>query len=116
MEIGSTIRRLRKIRVFHQDSFAALCGLAQGHLSQIENDRREPSFALLNRLSKHLEVPVPVISFLFMQEKDVVLGKNDILRQFKTIINDFTVRYSTKEYKLPNHLQSILGFPNNQLV
>lgn len=116
MNIGASISKLRKMRGYHQDSLAARSGLAQGYLSQIENNRREPSKSVLETLAKYLDVPVPLILLLSIEEKDTMPGKESLLEDLRSVTSDLISDLYPKKINLPKHLVYLLGFPNDEIV
>ena len=93
MNLGVTIRNIRKQKGFIQTDFAKKCGITQTYLSQIENNQKEPNLSTLKTISKVLSVPLPVIFFLSMDEKDVSPRKRDAFNlvnpSVKSLINEF---------------------------
>ncbi|WP_228551812.1 helix-turn-helix domain-containing protein [Paenibacillus sp. B01] len=56
MGIGTKIRHLRKKLSFNQSQFAALLGISQGTLSDIENEKYTPSFETLVSLNQQIGI------------------------------------------------------------
>lgn len=77
MQLGATIASLRKERGLKQSDLAESVGLTVSYLSQVENDHREPSTSALRSIAEALEVPLPVLFFLAMDEQDVSAEKRD---------------------------------------
>ena len=65
MELGSTIRRIRKEKRLTLKDVAHMTGLTESLLSQIENNKAQPSVSSLVAISKALNTP---IGFFFEQE------------------------------------------------
>ncbi|WP_167608160.1 helix-turn-helix domain-containing protein [Maribellus sediminis] len=86
MKLGSTIKRLRKEKNIRQVDFAKQCGISQTYLSQLENDDRNPTIDVLERISKTLEVPYPVLSFLSLTEDDVSEEKRDMYQRMQKVM------------------------------
>jgi transcriptional regulator with XRE-family HTH domain len=82
MNLGNTIKDLRKHKGFTQDEFAGKCDITQTYLSQIENDQREPNLSTLKEISKQLDIPLPILFFLSLDEEDIKPQKR---KAFKTI-------------------------------
>lgn len=93
MDLGNTIRNIRKHKGFKQIDFASKCGITQTYLSQIENNQKEPNLSTLKSISEVLSVPLPVIFFLSMDEKDVPVQKrkafNLVNPSVKSLVNEF---------------------------
>lgn len=60
--IGARLRELRKERRWTQQRLAALLGVSQGHLSQLEHGKREFSAQQLLTILKHFNVPIDYFS------------------------------------------------------
>jgi transcriptional regulator with XRE-family HTH domain len=61
IQLGKTIRRLRTERGISQQDLAHTAKLTPSFLSMVENDRRQPSLAVLHRLSDALGLPDEVL-------------------------------------------------------
>lgn len=96
MNLGNTIKDIRKYKGYTQGDFAMECGITQTYLSQIENNQKEPNLSVLKKIAKKLVVPLPILFFLSITEEDVQPEKremfNTISPTVKNIINEiFTV-------------------------
>ncbi|PZR02458.1 MAG: transcriptional regulator [Flavobacterium psychrophilum] len=96
MNLGNTIKDIRKHKGYTQGDFAMECGITQTYLSQIENNQKEPNLSVLKKISEKLVVPLPILFFLSITEEDVQQEKremfNTISPTVKNIINEiFTV-------------------------
>jgi len=95
MNLGDTIANLREVRGLKQKELAKRVGITQAYLSQIENNKKEPNFSKLKIIGEVLDVPVPLIFFLAMDEQDVSNQKKDafvMLRPImKNLINDYFI-------------------------
>jgi transcriptional regulator with XRE-family HTH domain len=93
MNLGQTIRKIRKQRGLTQAEFALRCELSQTYLSQIEGDLREPNLSTLKSISTNLNVPLPIIFFLSMTKEDIPAEKQDafdvINPSVKSFVNEF---------------------------
>lgn len=93
MDLGKTLKDLRKQRGLKQKALASLCEISVTYLSQIENNRKEPSLSTLNKISSKLHFPLPVIFFLALQNHDIPSHKKDIYNSlvppFKSYLNSF---------------------------
>lgn len=65
MELGTTIRRIRKEKRLTLKDVAYMTNLTESLLSQIENNKAQPSIASLMAISKALNTP---IAYFFDQE------------------------------------------------
>lgn len=56
MKIGENIKKIRKEKKLTQVQLAKIMGISRSHLSDVENDRYNPSYKTLERFSKELKV------------------------------------------------------------
>lgn len=75
MNLGETIKNLRKKKGIKQLELAEKCSITQSYLSNIETNRKEPTLGVLNTISNILSVPLPILMFLSMDENDVAEDK-----------------------------------------
>jgi transcriptional regulator with XRE-family HTH domain len=71
MNLGTTIKNLRKRKGIDQKSLAEICEITAPYLSQIENSKKNPSPDLMESIAKALNIPVPAIYFLAMETSDI---------------------------------------------
>jgi transcriptional regulator with XRE-family HTH domain len=95
MNLGNTLIELREAKGLKQKALAEKCQITQAYLSQIENDKKEPNLSTLKTISEILEIPLPLIFFLAIDEKDFPERKKEafeILRPLiKNLIADFFI-------------------------
>jgi len=93
MDLGITIKNIRKQKGLTQGEFASICGITQTYLSQIENNQREPNFSKLKSISIGLQIPLPVLFFLSMTVDDVQPQKRKAFQivnpSVKSLLNEF---------------------------
>ncbi|MBK7303006.1 MAG: helix-turn-helix transcriptional regulator [Saprospiraceae bacterium] len=77
MNLGDTLSKIRKKKGIAQVALAKETGITQAYLSGIENNKREPNLSTLKKLSEMLDVPLPIIFFLALDEKDIPVRKMD---------------------------------------
>jgi transcriptional regulator with XRE-family HTH domain len=80
MNIGKTIKRLRKHRGLTQKELSKLAGLKQSYLSQIETGRRLCSMSALNAIAEGLGTQPPFLIFYGIDENDVPKEKLNTFR------------------------------------
>ena len=80
MNAGSIIKLLRTTNRISQDALAHKLGISRQYLSQIENQRREPSLAFLRRVSCELEIPLP---FLLVEHDE---SDSDIMVELRQLL------------------------------
>lgn len=86
MKIGATIKKLRKEKKITQIDFAERCGISQTYLSQLENDERNPTVDVLERISNVLEIPYPVLSFLSITIDSVPEEKKEVYKRMEKVM------------------------------
>ena len=93
MNLGSTIKELRKQKKIPQEILANKSGITQAYLSLIENDKKEPNLSTLKEISKALDTPLPLIFFLSLSEDDVSESKKTIFTQLNPSIKELVSNY-----------------------
>ncbi len=91
MNLGMKIKQLRKQKSLNQSEFASLCGITQTYLSQIENNQKEPNISTLKKISLELEIPLPILFFLSMDENDVKPEKREAFNLVNPSVNSLVV-------------------------
>lgn len=71
MQLGTVIASNRKLKGLSQGELAIKVGVSQTYMSQIERNKKEPAISLLNKIATAIGIPVPVLFFLSLEEKDV---------------------------------------------
>ena len=93
MDLGVTIKNIRKQKGQTQSEFASACGISQTYLSQIENNQREPNLSTLKIISNELNVPLPILFFLSLNIDDIQQSKREafeiISPSVKSLVNEF---------------------------
>jgi len=93
MNLGVTIKNIRKQKGQTQSEFASACGISQTYLSQIENNQREPNLSTLKIISNELNVPLPILFFLSLNIYDIQQSKREafeiISPSVKSLVNEF---------------------------
>ncbi|MDM8173655.1 helix-turn-helix transcriptional regulator [Olivibacter sp. 47] len=83
MDIGNTIKEIRKKKGLKQNELAEKSQMTQAYLSKIENNSKEPTIGSLKSIAESLNVPLPILFFHAMTVEDVEPEKRDA---FKIII------------------------------
>jgi transcriptional regulator with XRE-family HTH domain len=93
MDLGTTIKNIRKQKGQTQSELASSCGITQTYLSQIEGNLKEPNLATLKTVSENLKIPLPILFFLSMTEDDVQPNKRKAFQivspSIKSLVNEF---------------------------
>jgi len=98
MNIGETLRRLRKTKGLSQQTVAEGAKISRTHLSLIESGDCNPTIDTLDSIGKVLNIPFPILSFLSLDIKSIPEHKRkDFLEMEPTImamIEDFFLKES----------------------
>lgn len=88
MEIGRAIKNLRESKGIKQRELSDLCKITQTYLSLIENEKKKPNLVLIEKISYHLGIPLPVVFFQSLTEEDVESSKKEMFRLMAPTINN----------------------------
>ncbi|MFP5438170.1 MAG: helix-turn-helix domain-containing protein [Bacteroidia bacterium] len=95
MNLGTTIKDIRKQKKLTQNEFASSCGITQTYLSQIETNSKDPKLSVLKAISEKLDVPLPILFFLSLTEDDIQEHKRDAFKTLnpllKTLLHEFNI-------------------------
>lgn len=88
MKLGRSIKRLRvnKARQI-QELFAQNIGITQTYLSQIENDQKEPSTEVLQKIANYFEIPLPILFWYGIEESDIKPEKAEYFKVLKPAVD-----------------------------
>lgn len=86
MDIGSTIKKLRKRKGIQQNELAERSGISQTYLSQIENGSRSATLETLEKVCEALNIPLSIISFLSLDVNSVNPNKRDAFTRIEPAI------------------------------
>ena len=93
MDLGNVIKNIRKQKALTQNEFAALCGITQTYVSQIEGNLKEPNLSTLKVIGENLNIPLPILFFLSMTKEDVQPNKRKAFEivspSVKSLVNEF---------------------------
>ena len=96
MDLGSAIKNARKQKQMKQNAFAELCDISPTYLSQVENNLKEPTIATLEVIAKQLEMPLPILFFMALDQKDISPEKQSA---YKLLVP--SVQSMVKEFFIP---------------
>jgi transcriptional regulator with XRE-family HTH domain len=85
MNLGKTIKNLRKLQGMTQDTLADTAGISRTSLSQIENGVR-PGEDTLKRLCAALNVPESLVYIYSFEKEDVPESKRALYDQLFPVI------------------------------
>lgn len=89
MKIGKTIKIIRTLKGIRQKELAEKINVSHNYLSAIENDKKEPSLVLLNKLSKFLDVPLSFILIENIDLSSMTREQMDLFLKFKDIVVEY---------------------------
>ena len=93
MNLGAVIKNIRKRKRQTQTEFALSCGITQTYLSQIENNSKEPNLATLKEISVKLDIPLPILFFMSLNDEDISPEKREAFKiinpSVKSLIDEF---------------------------
>lgn len=96
MNLGNVIVMARKKIGLTQEDFAKKCGLSQNYISHIENNKREPNLKTIKQIGMELNIPVPILFFLALDESDIPNNKkeafNIIAPTFQSFMRELFVK------------------------
>ncbi|MCR2807376.1 helix-turn-helix domain-containing protein [Paenibacillus soyae] len=91
MNIGSSIRAIRKRKNVTIMQICEETGLSQGFMSQVENNKTSPSIATLESIAKALKVPLAYL--LLRQEERMQIVRKDERRISKSGVERLKVEH-----------------------
>lgn len=75
MEIGTVIKNFRKLKGIKQKDLAAKAQISSTYLSQIESNSKDPTLSKIKTISDSLEIPLSVLLFISLSDKDIPKSK-----------------------------------------
>lgn len=92
MNIGFSIKELRKRHSLSQGDLALKLSISQTALSQIETGASNPSKKTIEKLCSEFGIPEPLLYILGMDISDVPEGKREIFQMLFPAVKDLTLR------------------------
>lgn len=93
MDLGSTIKHLRKQKGLSQGKLSEMSGISQTYLSQIESNSKSPILSTIQTICDCLNIPMPILFFMSMEKEDVHQNKRKAFEtlspSIKSLINGF---------------------------
>lgn len=87
MNLGETIKLLRKRNGLNQSQLAESCDITVTYLSLIENGKKEPTLSLLKTIANNLQVPLPILLFSALTEDDIPESRKEFFSVIKPSID-----------------------------
>ncbi len=78
MDLGTTLRKIRKYKDITQGNLSNLSGVSQSYLSLIEKGDKKPEFKTLEVICKALDINLGDVMILSLEKND--LEKNQLKR------------------------------------
>lgn len=88
MNIGHVLKGIRLEQNKKQGDVAALCGITQSYLSQIERGGRNVEMKTFKKLAKIYKTPTPFVLWLSIELKDVPANKRPLFKQLKPMVDN----------------------------
>ncbi len=88
MNIAQALKEARKKSKLNQMQFGKKYKLSQTYISLIENGRKVPSVEVIQKYQKAAKIPISVLLFAALEEKDIQKDKQSLFRQVKPIMDD----------------------------
>ena len=88
MEIGTSIKTIRKRKGLSQKELADKCGISTNALCQIELNNTLPQKSTVKIISEKLEVPISYILYFSLTEEDVPEEKRKLFSTLNNAIKD----------------------------
>lgn len=88
MDISKALKELRKQTVFTQKEFADKLGITQTYLSLLESGKKTPSMDLVQVYSQLMKMPLAVILWRSVNEKDVHPSKKKAFKELKPLVDN----------------------------
>lgn len=90
MDIGTTIKGIRKGMNQNQHEFAQGVGITQTTLSHIERNKHAPNGSTIKKISNYSNIPVPLILMNSVEESDIAENRRDRFNSMWPAVMDLT--------------------------
>ncbi len=89
MNIGNSLKEIRKGRQLTQKELADKVGLSHSYISEIENSARRPSFDVIKQIADGLEIPFYYLLIKSLEKEDLNdVSKKEFLNQVNEILDE----------------------------
>jgi XRE family transcriptional regulator, regulator of sulfur utilization len=88
MNLGTTLRDLRKKKGMTQVAVAKKLKMTQAHVSKIESGESKPNTETLEKLSTLYGLTPQIVLYMSMKEGDVPKKNRKLFQQLKPIMDD----------------------------
>lgn len=102
MELGTTIKELRKKKGMKQGEFAKRIGISPTSLSHIETNHTRPKKSTLEMICSELEIPDHLLYLLSLNEEDVPKGNEKLYEMMYPQLKEWMINifYENDEKQL----------------
>lgn len=87
MDLGKSIKQLRKQKNYNQKQFCEIVEITQSYLSLIESNKKKPSLEVLEKIASKLETPFAVLFWFTLDSTDVEPRKLEMFELLKPSID-----------------------------
>ena len=87
MNLGLAVKTLRKNKGLTQGNLCEMVGITQSYLSQVENGNKEPSIYVVKKIANALEIPMAMLFWFALTEKDVDDSKVQLFKSLKPSVD-----------------------------
>ncbi|MBW0169645.1 MAG: helix-turn-helix domain-containing protein [Hydrogenophaga sp.] len=88
MKIGKALKLCRTAKALSLETVAERAGISVSYLSRLENDKREPTLALIGKVAEALDVPVPIVIFLASDSSELEGLDKETAQRFSKLALD----------------------------
>jgi len=103
MEIGTTIKELRKKKGIKQGEFAERIGISSTSLSHIETNQTKPKKSTLEKICAELEIPDHLLFLLSLNLEDVPKGNEKLYNMMYPQLKEWMVNIFVSDDTLVDH-------------
>jgi len=100
MNIGQSIKKLRKDMAVSQSDLAINSGISQTYLSQIENGVKIPSHDVLTKIAFELDIPLAILYWYSLEREDIKPNKHKAYMFLKPSIDAMIEQFFTNPLKI----------------
>ncbi len=108
MKIGSNVRKLRDLKGMKQEELAAILGITPGALSNIENDKGDPTLSRIEEIASIFEIkatelfddPLHHFTFNGPNSNGVLYGTQNHYNIEKSILDSLMAQLTVKDQQL----------------
>lgn len=93
MNIGKVIKELRINKGIKQKELSKSSNISVTYLSQIENNKKEPKLSTLETICGFLEMPMPMLFFMALEEDDIPAHKKESFKHLHPSLNSLVKEF-----------------------